>query len=116
MKIAVLNGSPKGDVSVTMQYVNYLQKEFTHHDFVIHNTAQRIRKLEKDGKAFQEVMDDVKSADIVLWAFPLYYCLVCSQYKRFIELIFERGAREYPLFQPCRGVWQCAPAIHIKNL
>jgi multimeric flavodoxin WrbA len=116
MKIAVLNGSPKGDVSVTMQYVNYLQKKFTYHDFVIHNTAQRVRKLEKDGKAFQEVMDDVKSADIVLWAFPLYYCLVCSQYKRFIELIFERGAREYPLFQPCRGVWQFAPAIHIKNL
>lgn len=94
MKIAVLNGSPKGDVSVTMQYVNYLWKWFSHHEFVIHNVAQRIRKLEKDPEAFQEVMDDVRTADIVLWAFPLYYCLVCSQYKRFIELIFERGVRE----------------------
>ncbi len=28
----------------------------------------------------------------VLWAFPLYFLLVCSQYKRFIELIFERNA------------------------
>lgn len=95
MKIAVLNGSPKGDVSVTMQYVNYLWKWFSHHEFVIHNVAQRIRKLEKDREAFQEVMDDVRSADIVIWAFPLYYCLVCSQYKRFIELIFERGAGEF---------------------
>ncbi len=93
MKIAVLNGSPKGDVSVTMQYVNYLQKKFTNHEFVIHNAAQRIRKLEKDEKAFWAIMDDIVAADLVLWAFPLYYCLVCSQYKRFIELIFERGAQ-----------------------
>jgi hypothetical protein len=30
----------------------------------------------------------------VLWAFPLYFMLVCSQYKRFIELIAERKAGE----------------------
>jgi len=93
MKIAVLNGSPKGDVSVTMQYVKYLQKKFPGHEFIFHNTAQQIRKLEKDEKAFRAVMDDIAAADAVLWAFPLYYCLVCSQYKRFIELIFERGAQ-----------------------
>ena len=52
--------------------------------------AQTIRKLEKDEKAFGEVIDAVKKADAVLWAFPLYFLLVCSQYKRFIELIFER--------------------------
>ena len=28
MKIVVLNGSPKGDISVTMQYVAYLKKKF----------------------------------------------------------------------------------------
>lgn len=95
MKIAVLNGSPKGDVSVTMQYVNYLRKKFPQHDFTIHNAAQRIRQLKKDEQAFGKIMAGVRSSDLVLWAFPLYYCLVCSQYKRFIELIFERGAREY---------------------
>ena len=26
MKIAVLNGSPKGEVSVTMQYVHFLEQ------------------------------------------------------------------------------------------
>ncbi|MGB8309737.1 MAG: NAD(P)H-dependent oxidoreductase, partial [Methanoregula sp.] len=34
------------------------------------------------------------SADLVLWAFPLYYLVVSSQYKRFIELIFERKAQD----------------------
>jgi multimeric flavodoxin WrbA len=28
----------------------------------------------------------------VLWSFPLYFLLVHSHYKRFIELVFERGA------------------------
>lgn len=26
MKIVVLNGSPKGDIGVTMQYINYIQR------------------------------------------------------------------------------------------
>ena len=36
----------------------------------------------------------MRSADAVLWGFPLYILLVCSQYKRFIELISERSAQD----------------------
>ena len=32
MKIIVLNGSPKGDISVTMQYVRFIQKKFPQHE------------------------------------------------------------------------------------
>jgi len=32
MKITVLNGSPKGIKSVTMQYVQYIQKMFPQHE------------------------------------------------------------------------------------
>ena len=92
MKIVVLNGSPKGDVSVTMQYIHYIQKKFPQHELKIINVAQRIKKLERDETAFQEILDEVQSADGVLWASPVYFLLVPSQYKRFIELIAERGA------------------------
>jgi len=92
MKITVLNGSPKGDLSVTLQYVNFIQKKFPNHELKIFNIASTIKKIEKDEKAFQEIIDEVRSSDGVLWAFPLYYLLVSSQYKRFIELIWERGA------------------------
>jgi NAD(P)H-dependent FMN reductase len=91
MRFAVLNGSPKGDVSVTMQYVRFIQKKYPSHEFMIQNISQRISKLEEDEVAFQEVIRSIGSADGVLWAFPLYYFLVPSQYKRFIELIWERG-------------------------
>jgi len=94
MKVVVLNGSPKGDVSVTMQYVAYLRKKFPEHSYEIINAAQRIGTMERDAAAFETICGSVRSANLVIWAFPLYYLLVCSQYKRFIELIFERGARE----------------------
>ena len=92
MKIAVLSGSPKGELSVTLQYVNFIQKKFPQHEFNIFHIAQKIKKIEKEEKVFQEVVDDIKVSDAVLWAFPLYYLLVPSQYKRFIELIWEKGA------------------------
>ena len=48
MKILVLNGSPKGDLSVTLQYVHYLQKVNPGCEFHTYNIAQQIRKIEKD--------------------------------------------------------------------
>ena len=92
MKIAVLNGSPKGEVSVTMQYVHFLEQRFPEAEFRFFDVALKIKKLEKDDKAFGEVISGIAAADAVLWAFPLYFLVVCSQYKRFIELIFEKNA------------------------
>lgn len=94
MKIAVLNGSPKGNISVTMQYVHFIQKKFPQHELKIFNISQEIRKIERDEKAFQGIIDEVRLSDGVLWAFPLYYLHVPSQYKRFIELISERGVQD----------------------
>jgi multimeric flavodoxin WrbA len=92
MKIAVLNGSPKGQISVTMQYVHFLEQIFPEIEFKYFDVALKIKKLEKDNKTFQEIIAGIASADAVLWAFPLYTLLVCSQYKKFIELIFERNS------------------------
>jgi multimeric flavodoxin WrbA len=92
MKISVLNGSPKGQLSVTMQYVRFLEQKFPETEFRFFDVALKIKKLEEDDKAFQKIIGEIAATDAVLWAFPLYYFLVCSQYKRFIELIFERNA------------------------
>lgn len=94
MRITVLNGSPKGEQSVTMQYVGFIQKKFPQHELKIVSIAQRIKILEHNEQAFQEVLDEVKASDGVLWAFPLYIMHVHGSYKRFIELIWERNAQD----------------------
>ena len=92
MKVAVINGSPKGEISVTVQYIKFIQNKLPQHEFKLINVAHDILKLEKDKAAFQAVIDEIRNADGVIWAFPLYVFLVASQYKRFIELIGENGA------------------------
>ncbi len=94
MKITVLNGSPKGDVSITMQYIHFMSKYHPEHEIKIHNISLLIKKMESDEKAFSAVINDIRSTDLVIWAFPLYVALVPSQYKRFIELISERKAEK----------------------
>ena len=92
MKIIILNGSPKGDISVTMQYINYIQKRFMQHELKIINVTQRMNKIEKDQKVFESIIEEIKNSDGVIWAFPLYVFTVHSEYQKFIELIFERNA------------------------
>ncbi len=93
MRIVVLNGSPKGDISVTIQYVNYLIKKYPHHEYKTVNISQRIKAIEKDQHEFDQIIADIQAADGVLWAFPLYILIVHAHYKRFIELVYERGAQ-----------------------
>ena len=92
MKITILAGSPKGDLSVTMQYVKYIIKKFPGHDYTTFHVARQIKKIEKDPSAFTAIIDSVKKSDAVLWAFPLYYLVVHAGLIRFIELIGERKA------------------------
>ncbi|MFO0754031.1 MAG: NAD(P)H-dependent oxidoreductase [Thermodesulfovibrionales bacterium] len=94
MRIVVLNGSPKGSRSVTLQYVHFIEKNFPQHAFRIFNVAQQIKGIERDEALFREITGEVREADGVLWAFPLYVFLVSAQYKRFIELITERKAED----------------------
>ncbi len=94
MKIVVLNGSPKGDISVTMQYINYIQKRFKQHELKIINISQRINRIENDKKTFEEIINEIRFSDGVIWAFPLYVFTVHSNYQRFIELIFERNVED----------------------
>jgi len=92
MKFTILNGSPKGAESVTMQYILYIKKKHPEHEYNIINIAQTIKKIENDENRFIDIINKVRESDGVVWGFPLYVMLVCSQYKRFIELIFERNA------------------------
>ena len=88
MRILVLNGSPKGSYSITLQTVNYLQAKYPAHTFDVLHVGQRIKQLEKD---FAPAGEALEKADLLLFSYPVYTFIAPCQLHRFIELIKEHG-------------------------
>ena len=88
MKITVLNGSPKGDYSITLQTVRFIEKHNPQHSFTYLNVGQSIKAYEKD---FSKAEAALNKADMILFAYPVYTFIVPSQLHRFIELMKESG-------------------------
>ena len=84
MNILVLNGSPKGKYSVTLQTINFMEKKCPNHSFEILNVAQYIRTFEKD---FSKAKEAIEKADVLLFSYPVYTFIAPSQLHRFIELM-----------------------------
>ncbi len=89
MNILVINGSPKGDYSITLQTVLYLKKRHPEHHFEVLNAGQRIKALEKD---FAPALEAIAKAELLLFAYPVYTFIAPCQLHRFIELMKEHNA------------------------
>jgi multimeric flavodoxin WrbA len=92
MNILVLNGSPKGDLSGTLRYSYYLEKRLPDWRVNVVNGAQQARALEADSTKLDTIVEQIKEADLILWSAPLYILLVSSQYKHFLELLYDSPA------------------------
>ena len=86
MNILVLNGSPKGNSSITLQTVLYLEKLNPKHKFTILNVGAKIKSLEKD---FTPAIEAIKGANVLLFSYPVYTFIAPCQLHRFIELLKE---------------------------
>ncbi|MBP3701620.1 MAG: NAD(P)H-dependent oxidoreductase, partial [Lachnospiraceae bacterium] len=83
MNILVLNGSPKGEYSVTLQTVRYLEILYPQHTFEVLHVGQRIKALEKD---FTPAVEALNRAELLFFSYPVYTFIAPSQLHRFIEL------------------------------
>lgn len=88
MNITVINGSPKGKQSVTLQTILYLEKKYPEHKFEIIHAGQQIKSLEKD---FSKAKNLLESADAVIFSYPVYTYIAPAQLHRFIELMKADG-------------------------
>ena len=84
MNILILNGSPKGQYSITLQTVRYWEKLHPEHTFEILHVGQRIKALEKD---LSSVTEALARAELVVFSYPVYTFIAPYQLHRLIELI-----------------------------
>ncbi len=88
MNILVINGSPKGNYSITVKTAEYLEILHPEHKFSFFNAGQQIKALERN---FEKAEKALKNADLIIFSYPVYTFIAPSQLHRFIELIKENN-------------------------
>ncbi len=86
MKILIVNGSPKGKYSVTLQTLNYLALKFPEHDFRVIHAGQQIKKIQRDFSSSKKALEE---ADLILFSYPVYTFIAPCQLHYFIDLMKE---------------------------
>ncbi len=91
MKIVALNGSPKGKYSNTIQIIRYIGSCYSDNEIKIIDIGMKIKELDKNVAVFDNIMNEIESADCILWCYPVYTFLIPYQLMHFIDLIYERN-------------------------
>lgn len=84
MNVLVINGSPKGKTSVTLQHTLFLERCFPSDSFTVIHAGQKIRQYQKD---FSKVKEEIEKCDLILFSYPVYTFICPSQLHKFIELL-----------------------------
>ena len=108
MKILVINGSPKGEYSITLQTVRYLEQQYPDQTFEVLHVGQKIKALEQD---FASAVSAIKQADLLLFSYPVYTFIAPSQQHRLPgrNAAVRHGLRCHRLLRPryvriCGGI------------
>lgn len=88
MNILVLNGSPKGKYSVTLQTTLFLQKKFPEHTFEVLHVGQSIKAFQRD---FSQAKEKLEWAQMIIFSYPVYTFLAPGQLHIFIDLMKKSG-------------------------
>ena len=88
MKILIVNGSPKGKYSITLQTLNYLEILHPEHEFKVLHAGQIIKKLQRD---FTPAIEMLSEAELIVFSYPIYTFIAPSQLHYFIDLMKKSG-------------------------
>lgn len=89
MKILVINGSPKGKYSITLQTSRFLEIKYPEHKFEFIDAGQKIKSIEKD---FSPSKEKLENADLIIFSYPVYTFIAPSQLHKFISLMKSNNA------------------------
>jgi multimeric flavodoxin WrbA len=86
-KMVIVNASPKGAYSLTLQYAKYLMVHEHDVTYTVLEVGEKLTEMEYDETWFAESMLLLAQCEAIIWATPVYTMLVPWQLIRFIELI-----------------------------
>lgn len=94
IKVLVVNGSPKGEHSLTLQHSLYMLGQEKGTEFRVLQAGEALSPMTVPEGWLDGAMADVAWADAILWTTPVYTMLVPWQLLRLVQLIREAGKGE----------------------
>lgn len=92
MKVVVINGSPKGKMSITYHHVLFIEKHFKDCDFDFIHIGLLYKKLNQESY-IESVIKSIKDADCVMFIYPVYTFSIPYQLMLFMEELYKyKGA------------------------
>lgn len=90
-KMVIINASPKGEYSLTLQYARYLMMHEKDVVWEVLHVGEELTDTDFDHTWFHASLDLIEQCEAVLWATPVYTMLVPYQLLRFLQLIEQEG-------------------------
>lgn len=90
-KVLVVNGSPKGKYSLTLQHSLYMLGQENNLESKVLQVGEELSPISYDAAWFETALSDIEWADAIIWNTPVYTMLVPWQLIRFLQLIKEAG-------------------------
>ena len=89
--MVIINASPKGEYSLTLQYARYLMMHEKDVVWEVLHVGEELTDTDFDHTWFHASLDLIEQCEAVLWATPVYTMLVPYQLLRFLQLIEQEG-------------------------
>lgn len=90
-KMVIINASPKGEYSLTLQYARYLMMHEQDVVWDVLDVGEKLTDNVYDIKWFHSSLELIQECEAVLWATPVYTMLVPYQLLRFFQLVKQAG-------------------------
>ncbi len=87
MRVIVISGSPKGNESLSLNFVKYLEKLNKDIIFEILEIGKYSKVLEKNKDFFISYINAIDRSDLIIWCTPVHTLTVSHSIISFIELI-----------------------------
>lgn len=91
IKILVVNGSPKGEQSLTLQHSLYMLGQQEDVEFKVLQAGEALSRINFEQSWLESAMADIEWSDAIIWNTPVYTMLVPWQLIRFFQLIKDEG-------------------------